>query len=318
MRLLSRFLSMALVALALPLAFGTSGALPADPVRDHAMVKRFTGSRVLKSSVRGYDEYWIPTAKLIGDGQAEKFEVLEGKWTHFTYSNPAGKSVLEIVRSYERALTTAGFDTMYSCKDQDCGEGGRKTNGDWWSTAHLHRFMVARLARPQGDVWVSVHVHAKDARTPGQHEVDIVETKVASKPVVEETNELDPESLSKALARSGRVPLYAISFEPGKAQLMPESSPALEAIAGLLEKQPDLRLHLVVHTDNEGGVSANVQLSRKRAATLVHALAKGHGVSPKRIRAEGVGPLSPIAPNGTDEERAKNRRVELIALAPLQ
>ncbi|MGK9167168.1 OmpA family protein [Inquilinus limosus] len=79
-----------------------------------------------------------------------------------------------------------------------------------------------------------------------------------------------------------------------------------------MKDDPAVKLHVVGHTDNVGGVETNMTLSRARAAAVVAALVKQYGVPAGRLNPAGVGPLAPVAPNTTDEGRAQNRRVELI------
>jgi outer membrane protein OmpA-like peptidoglycan-associated protein len=69
---------------------------------------------------------------------------------------------------------------------------------------------------------------------------------------------------------------------------------------------------VVGHTDNVGTADANVALSNARAASVVKALAAG-GIDARRLTPHGDGPFSPVAANTTDEGRARNRRVELVA-----
>jgi outer membrane protein OmpA-like peptidoglycan-associated protein len=305
-----RFLG-ALTALAMLSAWPDARAA-APVIRDHALVQRFPGAQLVRRQVRPLDEYWMPLGRLVGEGQAEKFEMLEGKWTHFDYAGPASASVVEIAKHYETTLLKAGFDTLYACKDEACGEGGRKTNDDWWSMSERHRFLVARISRPTGDVWVSVHAHAKNATTPGEHEVDIIETRKVTPPRRDTTSVVSAEFLAQELGEKGHVQVPTIEFEGGGARLTPASSAALAAIADLLTRQPELRLNVVVHTEQASDVQASLQLSRRRAAALIDALTKRYGAPVRRLRPEGVGPLAPVAANRTDEDRARNRRVELV------
>lgn len=292
-------------------AAAAAAAAPA-PIRDHPLLQRFPGARVVRRDVRPLDEYWMPLGRLTGEGQAEKFEVIEGKWTHIEYTGPAKASVLEIAKHYETTLLKAGFDTLYTCKDEACGEGGRKTNDDWWSTGERRRFIVARIPRPQGDVWVSVHAHAENATAMCGHDVDIIETRKASPSRRDSVDAVSAEAFARELVQNGHVRVPAIEFEKGTARLAPGSGKALEAIADLLSSQPELRLNIVVHTERTNDVSAGVQLSRRRAAAVIDALTKRYGVPARRLRPEGVGSLAPIAANRTDEDRARNRRVELV------
>jgi outer membrane protein OmpA-like peptidoglycan-associated protein len=55
-----------------------------------------------------------------------------------------------------------------------------------------------------------------------------------------------------------------------------------------------------------------MRLSQARAEAVVKALTAKHGISPARLKAQGAGPIAPVATNRTDEGRAKNRRVELV------
>jgi outer membrane protein OmpA-like peptidoglycan-associated protein len=55
-----------------------------------------------------------------------------------------------------------------------------------------------------------------------------------------------------------------------------------------------------------------MKLSQARAEAVVQALVKDHGVAAARLRAQGAGPIAPVASNRTEEGRAKNRRVELV------
>ena len=79
----------------------------------------------------------------------------------------------------------------------------------------------------------------------------------------------------------------------------------------LLTSQPDLKLRIVGHTDNQGSADYNLDLSRRRAASVVAALVSQYGVDADRLTAEGAGMTQPVASNDTEEGRAKNRRVEL-------
>ncbi len=69
---------------------------------------------------------------------------------------------------------------------------------------------------------------------------------------------------------------------------------------------------MVGHTDMTGGYDYNMDLSRRRAAAVVAALTGRFGVAAARLQPAGVGPLSPVADNTTDEGRSLNRRVELV------
>jgi outer membrane protein OmpA-like peptidoglycan-associated protein len=83
-------------------------------------------------------------------------------------------------------------------------------------------------------------------------------------------------------------------------------------MAKLLRDFPDLKLHIVGHTDNVGGLEYNQKLSLTRAESVTKELVVRYAIAPARLRAAGVGPLAPVASNRTEEGQAKNRRVELV------
>jgi outer membrane protein OmpA-like peptidoglycan-associated protein len=116
----------------------------------------------------------------------------------------------------------------------------------------------------------------------------------------------------KDISSSGHVALYGIYFDTDKADLKPESRPTLQEIARLLKQDAALKLYVVGHTDNVGGFDYNSGLSERRAVAVVKELTANHGIAATRLKAAGVGMLSPVAPNDREEGRTKNRRVELV------
>jgi len=304
-----RSLVLGLAGLALLMSAATATA--ADAAAGPALVKPFPAAKQVDHSVRNFEEYWMPLGRLTGEAQAEKYEALGGRWTHRTFTSPAGRSVAEVFRHYEQQIARAGLEVVYGCKGLECGEGGRKTNGDWWPLSDHRRFMAARLQRPGGDLWVSVHVHARNANAPVQHELDIVEVKppaIAPPP----RDEADIATLAKELKADGRVVLHSLAFVDGKPGLLPASQGIVKAIAGLLARDPGLKLHVVVHSDNAVPAAASLELTKKRAAAVTQMLTRQHRIPSARVQPAGLGPLAPVASNRTAEGRAMNRRVELV------
>ena len=200
---------------------------------------------------------------------------------------------------------------VYACKGAECGEGGRKSNGDWWPLSDHRRFLVARMRRPAGDLWVSVHVHARLATSAIVQELDVVEAKppaIAPPP----RDEADVATLQKELKADGRVVLRSIGFADQRPAVSPASQGVIRAIADLLARDPALKLYVVVHDDDAAPTGAGLDLAKKRAAALVTLLTRQHRVAAGRLHAAGVGPFAPVASNRTDEGRAMNRRVELV------
>jgi OmpA-OmpF porin, OOP family len=118
--------------------------------------------------------------------------------------------------------------------------------------------------------------------------------------------------LRAAIAANGKATVYDLYFDTGSAALKPESEAALAIIATYLKENPSQRFYIVGHTDDTGGYDFNMDLSRNRAASVTRALASTYNISPGRLKAGGVGPLSPLASNQNEVSRAKNRRVEIV------
>ena len=92
-----------------------------------------------------------------------------------------------------------------------------------------------------------------------------------------------------------------------------EIAPSLAEIAKLLGVQQELNVFIVGHTDNQGTYEYNMDLSQRRAKAVAAALTAYHKIAPKRMRTAGVGFLAPVAANASEEGRALNRSVELVA-----
>jgi OmpA-OmpF porin, OOP family len=102
-----------------------------------------------------------------------------------------------------------------------------------------------------------------------------------------------------------------LNFETGSTKLTPESAPTVESLVVILKAYPNVAVRLEGHTDSTGDAAANKKLSLDRANTVREIMITG-GIADARIGTDGYGPEKPIAPNETEEGRAKNRRTELV------
>ncbi len=105
-----------------------------------------------------------------------------------------------------------------------------------------------------------------------------------------------------------------IQFDYNKAVIKDESIYIIEEVADAMLSLPKLKLEIQGHTDNIGGVEFNMDLSNRRAQSVMDALI-GYGIDPRRLRSRGFGFSDPVAPNDTEENRAKNRRTQFEILA---
>jgi outer membrane protein OmpA-like peptidoglycan-associated protein len=108
------------------------------------------------------------------------------------------------------------------------------------------------------------------------------------------------------------VVINGILFDTGKADIKPESDAALAEVSKLLKGDPKLLVYVVGHTDNVGGLAANMDLSRRRAAAVSQLLTTKYGIPAAQLSPFGNGPYAPVASNDSEDGRAANRRVELV------
>jgi outer membrane protein OmpA-like peptidoglycan-associated protein len=111
-------------------------------------------------------------------------------------------------------------------------------------------------------------------------------------------------------AKATALILQGVNFTTGRSVLTRQSYGILDAVAGSLVANPDVKIEIAGHTDNVGAETLNQRLSQARAAAVRHYLAS-KGVAPVRMTARGYGEAAPIADNTTPAGRAQNRRVEL-------
>lgn len=116
------------------------------------------------------------------------------------------------------------------------------------------------------------------------------------------------------LMTEGKLVTYGIYFDINKDVVKPESYGTLKEIAGILNEVPDVRVKIVGHTDADGADASNLDLSKRRAASVKNELVKSFGVNGDRLVTDGMGEGQPVAPNDTPSNKALNRRVEFIKL----
>ncbi|MDR2973034.1 MAG: OmpA family protein [Bacteroidales bacterium] len=104
-----------------------------------------------------------------------------------------------------------------------------------------------------------------------------------------------------------------IYFEFAQSNLLPDSFSELQRLLDYLHKFETIRIEVIGHTDNQGSESYNHNLSIERAKTVYHYLID-NGIDFNRLSYNGYGKEKPIVPNDTEENRAKNRRTEVLIL----
>lgn len=325
------------LCLALAVAATAQAQMPkTDTVKDgkdHPLLSRFAGSVLVGYNTKTFDAVALVAGK-VGKNASdpnlpfEKMQPVEGRITRLAYNFAPDRSAAEVMRNYQQALAAAGFKTVFACDRAACGdnfgdfmlqridkdlkiEGG----GDYWAPFNYGRleprYLLASGQRKGGGVaYAAVHVvPPADGKNGGVY-LEIAEAEAMETGKV--SANLSADQMAKGLAAEGKVALYGLYFDTDKADIKPESKPALAEMAKLLKGDPKLNVYIVGHTDNVGTLARNTELSQKRAEAVVAALAGEHKIDAKRLLARGVASLAPVAANDQEAGRAKNRRVELV------
>ncbi|MCP4314742.1 MAG: OmpA family protein [Hyphomicrobiales bacterium] len=277
---------------------------------DHPLVGRFDGSNIVAYDFREFDEYDFANEP-ITKRDPDNLQALEGAVTRIAYTLDGDQSLAEVARNFELGLKQNGFEILFECKTKDCGGGNFAYALDTFPLPKMvvdpfnFRYLGAKHTGDASEIYASVIVSV-DSNKKIRTQVTVVEVDKLEFKIV------DAKAMQDAFAEKGSVALYGIYFDTDKADIKSESAPTLEQMAKFLNGAPDLSVIIVGHTDNQGAMDYNLELSHRRAQSVVDVLAASHGVGRDRMVAAGAGFLAPVAPNDTADGRAKNRRVEMI------
>jgi len=106
-------------------------------------------------------------------------------------------------------------------------------------------------------------------------------------------------------------------FDSGSWTVGANGRTAVKQLGNVLGDNPDIAVLIEGHTDNvpyggSGNLKGNWDLSAKRATAIVNILRENKSIDPKNLTAAGRGEYAPVVPNNTAENKAKNRRIEVI------
>ena len=117
-----------------------------------------------------------------------------------------------------------------------------------------------------------------------------------------------PQAQQQSMQVGENAIAFPINFRVNSSEIMPESIPFLESIAGLMKKDQSVRLMVEGHTDISGSPARNNSLSRERAYSVVNYLIDHYRIEPTRLMPIGKGFSEPL--QGMDATNPKNRRVQ--------
>ena len=236
-----------------------------------------------------------------------------GELWKIAYRLPSKTDPASAIAVYRQRLAELGFQVLFTCNNENTifyrklleaiGEDPWERN-----TFRIH-CLVAKGDLDNRPTVVAAYATSLSGSKKGRFlRLHVLQ----SRPLDTRLDVIGAEQIAADIENQGRIALYGIEFDHDSDRLREASRPTLVEIAKYLSNNPRVRLYVVGHTDNTGTYEYNLDLSRRRAAAVVHALTQRHGVAPQRLKPVGVGPVAPLASNATEEGRARNRRVELV------
>lgn len=311
----------------------------APNTKDYPGMPRYEGSTIIMQSSQKYGELGLQIGGLSAPKSMDPKEVrkVEGRTHRTTYlylNLGAGKrSTLEIARNYEMAFKEAGFTSIWSGGQAEIRNGPPQA---YYAVPELdHQLLTTGIkdkryfCLEKSGLFAAVFIAArswdhqmseKSDANPWKQNVTLPEASVViqvdyvdTRPMEEKMVVVNAAEMQKSISSSGKVALYGIYFDFNKADLKPESAPTLTEMATLLKNEPALKVLVVGHTDNVGTFEFNEDLSKRRAKAVVTELASKYGIEASRLTPLGASFMAPVTTNSTEEGRALNRRVELVA-----
>ena len=242
------------------------------------LLSRMPGCGIFECEKKDFDAFDLVINKA---GETKSFE---GAGERQKLVCPANQSQLQLQRNVEAALKKSGYSVVYS---------GRHDSSN-------HPVVTAQ----KGAQWISV-------QTEQFNEFPMYEMTAVLVKEMEQQMSASAQAMSDAIAKSGRLDVYGITFATGQAAITPQSDAVLSDVFAVLTANADWRLRIEGHTDNVGDKAANLKLSTARAAAVA-AWLTGKGIDAGRLSTAGLGDTQPVADNATEDGRARNRRVVLI------
>jgi len=260
----------------------------AQEVTEHPLIRPFPGSTFddRRSEEFSFGEYDFRVGNPPRDYTTIKVSGVKRTLRYFLYNEDGtpnrAVSQVEYFENYKAAALQRGGTVK-------------------WEDRH-HGLVFTIPREDAGITWCHVTVAVSPARTI----INIID----EEPLVTSL-EFTPEQMMDALNVDGRIALYGILFDFDKATLQHASAKQLQDVLTLLRTNPHLSLEIQGHTDSDGSADYNLQLSQRRAESVRQYLML-FGIDRSRLQSKGYGASMPVVPNNSEENKARNRRVELV------
>ena len=240
-------------------------------------------------------------------------------------------TTLQFMAPLKDQLVEQGYEILFECRDSECGGFDFRYAQELLPEPDMHvnladyRFISAQRMTEDLPEYVTLLVSSNRSRNfvhvttiGAQAPVELVPAVVATKGEAFDEVEgsiLPLTDIGSVLEKVGVAVLEDLNFEVGSSNLALGEFASLSALAEYLNANPRMTVTLVGHTDAVGSMTANVNLSKARAKSVRNQLVSLYGVSRDQVDAQGVGFLSPVASNLSEDGRHLNRRVEVVLTA---
>lgn len=309
---------------------------------NHPILEKYKNSCIVGYTESKFNSVTFPVSKITSRDGAPEEITQEGKVVSLIYGieNSDRATVLEVQRNYEQALKNANFDILFSAFGRKNIAGNQRIQNVYPALGEVGVVDTYQFLKPKSYFRFSMspqnrNVDADDAYfvARGKHDGKIytmalfihynrttwegLEDNIfVLAQIVEqedmETGQVSAASIEEKMKNEGKEVFHSILFEFGSDKLTQESYVIIETLSEYLKANPGQSYYIVGHTDNVGSLATNQTLSEKRAKAVSSALVSKHGIAASQVSAHGVGQLSPLAINTTEEGRALNRRVEVV------
>jgi outer membrane protein OmpA-like peptidoglycan-associated protein len=150
--------------------------------------------------------------------------------------------------------------------------------------------------------------------TPVEFDIRLWAPSMPTKPMITNVRFAEGCRPPKDMLAEGKLVTYGIHFASGSDVVLPESAPVLRQVATYMEANAAVKLAITGHTDSVGEPDENLDLSKRRAASVAKILSEQFGIAAERFTTDGKGDTDALASNDQPAGRAMNRRVEFAKL----
>lgn len=197
------------------------------------------------------------------------------------------------VKIFDGEITQTEYDN-YNKRDPNKGR-----EGDIGYTDEQIKFYVIRT-KNEGNIYVQFSANNASGK------LNILQEEVLKQTITKVT----ADEIVKDLIKKGKSILY-INFDLNKSNITNDGKEVVKQISEALKKDPTLKISIEGHTDNTGNAVHNKKLSNDRANAVMNIL-ETLGINKSRLSAKGFGAERPLVTNDNEDNKAKNRRVELV------